>query len=163
MIQLAARALVVRLRGCEFSTCLKFSLEWTVFLHNQPIPSKYISENFTLQSERGVTSVNEHRYFIIICLLLLPIFICSRACIKSLAGTDQGAKDAFAPGSIFIEAHLRSAEPYCAADPMPNSPRVSASNLFSSAPAGKPPPRTTAAANAANAFLPTPGVIPDYK
>ncbi|TVU29031.1 hypothetical protein EJB05_20573, partial [Eragrostis curvula] len=44
-------------------------------------------------------------------------------------------------------AYLRSAEPNCAAEPMPNSPRCSASNLFRSAYAGIA--ATTAAASAA--------------
>lgn len=37
-----------------------------------------------------------------------------------------------------LRTHLRSAEPYCTALPMPNSPRVSASNLFRSASACQP-------------------------
>ena len=45
--------------------------------------------------------------------------------------------------------HLKSAEPNWAADPIPNSPRVSASNLLSSARADISEPKATiAAANA---------------
>lgn len=45
--------------------------------------------------------------------------------------------------------NLRSAEPYCAAEPIPNSPRISASNLLRSAKAEKSELNViTAAANA---------------
>lgn len=58
--------------------------------------------------------------------------------------------------TLWTTTYLRSAEPNCAADPIPNSPRVLASNLLRSAMAGMPELKliTAAVANAVETNFP---------